>query len=38
MRVAIGSDHAGFRLKSHLVTVLGELGHEAIDLGTDSEE
>ena len=37
MRVAIGADHAGFRLKSHLVAVLGELGHEVIDLGTDSE-
>ena len=38
MIVAIGSDHAGFALKSHLVGVLGGLGHEVLDLGTDSEE
>ncbi len=38
MRVAIGSDHAGFRLKAHLLSVLAELGHEAVDRGTDSEE
>src|SRR5205085_8725079 len=33
-----GSDHAGFSLKVHLVKALADLGHEAIDLGTDSEE
>lgn len=38
MRVAIGSDHAGFRLKTHLISVLGDLGHEALDFGTDGEE
>src|SRR3954471_16047099 len=38
MKVAIGSDHAGFPLKVHLLKVLADLGHEAIDLGTDSEE
>jgi ribose 5-phosphate isomerase B len=38
MRIAIGSDHAGFRLKEHFVTVLGAGGHEVVDLGTDSEE
>jgi len=38
MRVAIGSDHAGFLLKQHLSKVLAELGHEVIDVGTDSEE
>lgn len=37
MRVAIGSDHAGYRLKCHLVETLEKLGHEATDLGTDSE-
>jgi ribose 5-phosphate isomerase B len=36
--VAIGSDHAGFGLKQHLVAVLEREGHEVIDLGTDSEE
>jgi ribose 5-phosphate isomerase B len=38
MRVAIGSDHAGYLLKSHLIETLGGLGHEVIDLGTHSEE
>jgi ribose 5-phosphate isomerase B len=35
-RIAIGSDHAGFDLKSHLATWLREAGHEVLDLGTDS--
>ena len=38
MRVAIGSDHAGYLLKSHLIETLGGLGHEVLDLGTHSEE
>ena len=38
MRVAIGSDHAGFLLKQHLVATLQELGHTVDDHGTDSEE
>jgi ribose 5-phosphate isomerase B len=38
VRVAIGSDHAGFDLKQHLVRTLGRLGHEVVDLGTDSTE
>ncbi|HEX4493061.1 MAG TPA: ribose 5-phosphate isomerase B [Acidimicrobiia bacterium] len=37
MRIAIGSDHAGFALKSHLVEVLTTQGHTVTDLGTDSE-
>jgi ribose 5-phosphate isomerase B len=38
MRVAIGADHAGYLLKQHVIGLLSELGHEVIDLGTDSEE
>jgi ribose 5-phosphate isomerase B len=38
MRVAIGSDHAGYLYKSLLVRELGRLAHEAIDFGTDSTE
>jgi ribose 5-phosphate isomerase B len=38
MRIAIGSDHAGYDLKCHLVETIGRLGHEAVDLGTDSTE
>ena len=37
MKVAIGSDHAGFLLKEHFAGVLAEWGHEVIDFGTDSE-
>ena len=35
MRVALGSDHAGFELKSDLAAFLIQEGHEVIDLGTD---
>jgi RpiB/LacA/LacB family sugar-phosphate isomerase len=38
MRVAIASDHAGFKLKQELAKHLGELGHEVVDLGTNSED
>ena len=38
MRVAIGADHAGVELKTHLVAELARLGHEAVDLGTDTTE
>jgi ribose 5-phosphate isomerase B len=38
MRVAIGSDHAGYVLKQHLIDVLKTEGHDVVDLGTDSEE
>ena len=37
MRIAIGSDHAGFRYKERLRRALGEEGHEVTDFGTDSE-
>ena len=36
MRVVAGSDHAGFELKQLLLPVLEELGHEVIDVGTNS--
>ena len=38
MRIAIGSDHAGYGLKEDLSGYLAELGHEVEDFGTDSEE
>jgi ribose 5-phosphate isomerase B len=38
MRIAIGSDHAGYRLKEDLKDLLKEAGHEVEDLGTHSEE
>ena len=36
MNVAVASDHAGFALKARVMDELRKLGHEAIDLGTDS--
>ncbi|OGF15317.1 MAG: ribose 5-phosphate isomerase B [Candidatus Eisenbacteria bacterium RBG_16_71_46] len=38
MRVAIGTDHAGFALKERLKAELLRLGHEVRDFGTDSAE
>jgi ribose 5-phosphate isomerase B len=38
VRIAIGADHAGFRLKEHLKATLRLLGHTVDDHGTDSEE
>lgn len=38
MRVATGSDHAGYRLKGRLAGRLAELGHEVVDLGAHGED
>src|SRR4029078_1787395 len=38
MRIALASDHAGFRYKERLKGLLAERGHEAVDFGTHSEE
>ena len=37
-RIAIGSDHAGFRYKSLIVQMLTEAGHSVTDMGTNSED
>jgi len=37
VRIAIGSDHAGFRLKEAVKSRLAEQGIETIDVGTDGE-
>jgi ribose 5-phosphate isomerase B len=37
MRIAIGSDHAGFRYKQAIIAHLREGGHEVMDFGTHSE-
>ena len=36
MRIALGSDHAGYDLKSVLASSLSEWGYDVLDLGTDS--
>ncbi|MDQ3786645.1 MAG: ribose-5-phosphate isomerase, partial [Actinomycetota bacterium] len=33
MRVYLGSDHASFELKAHLVKHLSDAGHEVVDVG-----
>ncbi len=38
MRIAVASDHAGFRYKTRLVALLEEMRHSVVDFGTDSEE
>ena len=38
MKIAIGSDHAGFEMKERLKDILKELGHQLQDHGTDSNE
>lgn len=38
MRIVIGSDHGGFRLKESLVRFLKSKGHTVKDMGTFSEE
>ena len=38
MKIAVGSDHAGYRYKERLKGYLGGLRHEVLDFGTHSEE
>lgn len=38
MKIAIGSDHAGFKLKEYLKSFLGKKGYQVKDFGTFSQE
>jgi ribose 5-phosphate isomerase B len=38
VKVVVGSDHAGFKLKEHLKELLQKWGHEVVDVGTHSTE
>jgi RpiB/LacA/LacB family sugar-phosphate isomerase len=38
MRIALGSDHAGYLLKDHLASWLAEAGHAVYDLGTHNTD
>ena len=38
MKIALGSDHAGFQYKEKVKALLGTLGHEVQDCGTFNEE
>jgi ribose 5-phosphate isomerase B len=37
MRVAVAFDHRGVKLRRRLLDVLNELGHDVLDLGTDTD-
>src|SRR5258707_13450716 len=37
MKIAIGSDHAGYKYKEKIKQLLSGLGHVVVDFGTDSE-
>src|SRR5690349_23121697 len=36
MRIVLGSDHAGFEMKQNLLSYVRGLGHEVLDVGTNS--
>ena len=38
MHIAIGADHAGYELKTHVTTALRAAGHDVDDLGTHSPD
>jgi ribose 5-phosphate isomerase B len=38
MKIAMGSDHAGYRYKELIKEHLAGLGHDVVDFGTDSTE
>ncbi len=38
MKISLGTDHAGYRLKEKVKQLLESLGHEVADFGTFSEE
>src|SRR5947199_628924 len=38
MKISLGSDHAGFKLKEKVRVLLGQLGHEVKDVGTFAAE
>src|SRR6202040_3821796 len=38
MKISLGADHAGFKLKEKVMALLGQLGHEVKDVGTFAAE
>jgi ribose 5-phosphate isomerase B len=36
MKIGVASDHRGFQVKSKILSQIGELGHEAVDMGPHS--
>jgi len=38
MKIVVGSDHRGFKAKEVVKAIVTQLGHECIDVGTDSSD
>ncbi|MBW7475093.1 ribose 5-phosphate isomerase B [Paenibacillus oenotherae] len=38
MKIAIGADHGGYRLKDELVPLMQSLGHEVVDVGCSCDQ
>ncbi len=38
MKIAVGTDHRGFEAKKRILLLLEQLGHEALDMGTNGPE
>jgi ribose 5-phosphate isomerase B len=38
MKISLGTDHAGYRLKEKVKQLLESLGHQVVDFGTFSDE
>jgi ribose 5-phosphate isomerase B len=38
MRIVVGSDHRGYGVRGKLIDLLGRLGHEVIDVGSNSPD
>jgi ribose 5-phosphate isomerase B len=38
LKIAVGSDHGGFRQKQKIVSLLSKMGYQMIDLGCHSED
>ena len=38
MKIAVGNDHRGFEAKKQIKAIVTQLGHECIDVGTDSSD
>jgi ribose 5-phosphate isomerase B len=36
MKIVVGSDHRGFEAKQLIKAIVGQMGHECIDVGTDN--
>jgi ribose 5-phosphate isomerase B len=38
MKIVVGSDHRGFEAKKQVKAIITQLGHECVDVGTDSSD